>query len=164
MSKNVVKHYSMITLIRTASSDQDFRKLVDTLDAELAERDGDEHAFYHQFNQIDHLKLVVLARENGVFVGCGAIKELDNDAMEVKRMFVVKDSRGKGVGQLILSRLEKWAAELGFGFCRLETGKRQPEAIALYERQGYQRIPNYGQYAGVENSICFEKKLNGSST
>ena len=154
----------MITLIRTTSSHQDFRKLVELLDAELAERDGDEHAFYHQFNQVDLLKHVVLAVENGVFVGCGTLKEMKNDAMEVKRMFVVKDSRGKGVGQLILSGLEKWATELGFGFCRLETGKRQPEAIALYERQGYQRIPNYGQYAGVENSVCFEKKLNGSTT
>jgi putative acetyltransferase len=59
----------------------------------------------------------------------------------------------------VLSELESWAAELGYPKCVLETGKRQPEAIALYEKQGYQRIPNYGQYIGVENSVCFEKVL-----
>lgn len=149
----------MIILLRTNSLHPDFIKLVELLDAELAERDGDEHAFYHQFNQIDHLKHVILASEKGVFIGCGAIKEWDNDAMEVKRMFVVKEARGRGVARIILSGLEKWAMELEFETCRLETGKRQPEAIALYKSQGYKTIPNYGQYTGVENSICFEKKL-----
>ena len=69
----------MIRLVRTNSSHPDFIKLVEFLDAELAERDGDDHAFYHQFNQIDHLKHVILASEKGVFIGCGAIKELDNN-------------------------------------------------------------------------------------
>jgi putative acetyltransferase len=59
----------------------------------------------------------------------------------------------------VLAELEAWAAELGYPKCVLETGKRQPEAIALYEKQGYQRISNYGQYIGVENSVCFEKVL-----
>ena len=164
MNKNVDKHCMMITLLKTNSSHPDFIKLVELLDAELAERDGDEHAFYHQFNRIDHLKHVILASEKGVFVGCGTIKELDNDSMEVKRMFVAKKARGRGVARIILTGLEKWAAELEIELCRLETGKRQPEAIALYESQGYKRIPNYGQYTGVENSICFEKRLMASST
>jgi putative acetyltransferase len=53
--------------------------------------------------------------------------------------------------------LETWASELSFEKCILETGKRQPEAIRLYEKNGYKRIPNYGQYAQIENSVCFEK-------
>jgi GNAT superfamily N-acetyltransferase len=154
----------MITLLRTDSSHPDFRKLVNLLDAELAERDGDEHAFYNQFNQIDNLKYVVLAGKNGVFIGCGTIKVLDNEAMEVKRMFVAKEARGRGVARIILAELEKWASELGNLVCRLETGKRQPEAIAFYEKEGYQIIPNYLQYEAVENSICFEKKLKEPST
>jgi GNAT superfamily N-acetyltransferase len=77
--------------------------------------------------------------------------------MEVKRMYVLPNNRGKGIATTLLWELEKWALELGYMKCVLETGKRQPEAISLYEKSGYQRIPNYGQYKGVENSICFEK-------
>ncbi len=58
-----------------------------------------------------------------------------------------------------LAELEKWAAELGYNKCVLETGKKQPEAIALYKRSGYKIIPNYGQYIGIENSVCFEKAI-----
>ena len=59
----------------------------------------------------------------------------------------------------VLAELEQWARELGMERCILETGLRQPEAIALYERNGYEPIPNYGPYAGVANSRCFAKVL-----
>jgi hypothetical protein len=55
--------------------------------------------------------------------------------------------------------LENWAGELSYAKCILETGKRQPEAIGLYKKNGYKLIPNYGQYAEAENSLCFEKEL-----
>ena len=154
----------MIKLIRTVACDPNFSKLVMLLDAELAERDGDEHSFYQQFNHIESLGHVVLILENEKVIGCGAIKELDKDTMEVKRMFVLKDKRGRGLAVSVLSELERWASELGYTSCKLETGKRQPEAIALYQRSGYKRILNYGQYAGVDNSICFEKKLRLDET
>lgn len=154
----------MLTLYRTDAFDPDFVKLVSLLDQELAERDGDEHSFYQQFNHIDRLGHVVLIKDYGRAIGCGAIKDLDGKAMEVKRMFVLAAQRGRGVAGSVLAELEKWALELGYTSCRLETGKRQPEAIALYKRQGYQRIPNYGQYAEVENSICFEKILKKVKT
>jgi GNAT superfamily N-acetyltransferase len=79
--------------------------------------------------------------------------------MEVKRMYTLPEYRGKGIASIVLAELEKWAAELGYQKTVLETGKRQPEAIALYEKNNYRQIPNYGQYAGVENSVCFEKEL-----
>ncbi len=79
--------------------------------------------------------------------------------MEVKRMYTSPESRGKGIASAVLKELEKWAAELSYKKCLLETGKKQPEAIALYLKSSYNIIPNYGQYAGVENSVCFEKKL-----
>jgi putative acetyltransferase len=154
----------MLTLYRTDAFDPDFVQLVGLLDRELAERDGDEHSFYQQFNHIDRLGYVVLIKDNGRAIGCGAIKDLDGEAMEVKRMFVLAAQRGRGVAGSVLAELEKWALELGYTSCRLETGKRQPEAIALYKRQGYQIIPNYGQYAEVENSICFEKILKKVKT
>ena len=149
----------MISIIRTSSDNTDFVELVRHLDAELAERDGKDHSFYAQFNKIDMIKHVVVAYEDGQPVACGAIKEYEPGTMEVKRMFTLPANRGKGIAARVLSELEKWAAEMNYSKCVLETGKKQPEAIRLYEKSGYKLIPNYGQYAGVENSVCFEKPL-----
>ncbi len=149
----------MINLVRTNSENRDFTELVKLLDTELAERDGKDHSFYAQFNSIDKIKHVVLAYENGKPIGCGAIKEFTANTMEIKRMFVSPGNRGKRIATQILSELESWAGEMSFTKCVLETGKRQPEAIGLYKMNGYKLIPNWGQYVGVENSLCFEKVL-----
>ena len=149
----------MIKTIRTNSENHDFIFLVKLLDEDLAIRDGEEHSFYAQYNKINSIKHVVVAYENDSPVSCGAIKEFSPKVMEVKRMYTVPINRGKGIASNILSELEKWAGELEYDSCILETGKAQPEAIALYKKNGYLIIPNYGQYAGVENSICFEKRL-----
>ena len=149
----------MIKIVRTSSENRDFIDLVKLLDTDLAERDGDDHAFYHQFNKIDVIKHAVVLYENQKPIGCGAIKEFDATAMEVKRMYTSPESRGKGIATKILSELEKWTEELSYGKCVLETGKKQPEAIQLYTKKGYKMIPNYGQYVGIENSVCFEKSF-----
>ena len=146
-------------IIRTDSSNPDFATLVKLLDADLAVRDGDEHAFYHQYNTIASIKHALVLYDEDTPVACGAIKEFDADRMEVKRMFTAPEHRGKGLASVVLAELERWAAELGYKKTVLEAGKRQPEAIALYEKNHYKMIPNYGQYAGVENSVCFEKEL-----
>ncbi len=145
--------------IRTTSENTDFQKLVKQLDAYLAMMDGDEHAFYNQYNKIDLLKHCIVIYDNEEAVACGAIKALDSKSMEVKRMFTLPEKRGKGLASKILIELETWAKELSYEKTVLETGKRQIEAIALYNKCGYKVIPNYGQYAGIENSICFEKEL-----
>lgn len=152
--------FKMIKLFRTDSGNKDFIELVRLLDAELAERDGEDHSFYDQFNAIADLKHTVIAVRNDIPVGCGAIKKLNDQSVEVKRMYVINSQRGKGIAGMILTELERWSVELGYPKCRLETGKRQPEAIALYEKKGYLKISNYGQYKGIENSLCFEKLLN----
>jgi putative acetyltransferase len=149
----------MTTLIRTDSDNPDFVGLVRMLDADLAIRDGADHSFYSQFNKIDKIRYVVVAYENDKPVGCGAIKEYDPKTMEVKRMYVPPEGRKKGIASTILAELEKWAREFDCARCILETGLRQPEAIELYKTRGYTLIPNYGQYTGVENSVCFEKQL-----
>jgi GNAT superfamily N-acetyltransferase len=149
----------MIKIVRTNSDNDDFRELVRLLDADLANRDGEDHPFYAQFNKIDAIKFVILAFENDAPVGCGALKEYAPGVMEIKRMYVPPEKRGKGVATKVLAELEKWAGELSNRKCILETGKKQPEAIALYKKSGYAVIPNYGQYANVENSVCFEKQL-----
>jgi len=147
----------MIKTIRTDSEDHDFIELITELDADLAIRDGNEHAFYAQFNKIDKIRYVVIAYENDHPVGCGAIKEYNPNTMEIKRMYTSPGHRGKGVATNILTELERWATQLSFRKCILETGIKQPEAIGLYQKAGYQLIPNYGQYMGIENSVCFEK-------
>ena len=149
----------MIRLFRTDSGNKDFIRLVKELDADLAERDGEEHSFYSKFNKVDMIRHVVVAYQNNVAISCGAIKEYDPKTMEVKRMFTSPENRGKGFAGIILHELENWARELNFEKCILETGKRQAEAIRLYKKSGYDIIPNYGQYAGIENSVCFKKDL-----
>jgi GNAT superfamily N-acetyltransferase len=149
----------MINVKRTNSDDTDFRDLVRHLDKELAVIDGSEHAFYSQFNKSDNIKYAVVAYDEGIPAGCGAIKQYDDITAEVKRMFVLPDHRNKRLGIIILTELEKWAKDLSFTRCLLETGRRQPDAIALYKKNGYVQTPNYGQYTGVENSVCFEKYL-----
>lgn len=149
----------MIICVRTNSDNNDFQKLVKELDADLAVRDGAEHAFYDQYNKIDTIKYALVAYDNTIPVGCGAIKEFASDSVEVKRMYVLPNRRGQGIASIILTALEQWAAELNYTKCVLETGKRQPEAIALYSKRGYIIIPNFGQYENVANSVCFEKLL-----
>lgn len=144
-------------LKRTTSGDTDFQHLVIFLDAEMKIRDGDDHSFYNQFNKIDQIRHVVLYYIDGIPVGCGAFKEFDRETAEIKRMFVQEGFRGKGVAWKILNELESWAAELNYSQCILETGKKMPEAIRLYGKAGYEGIPNYGQYEGVDNSVCMKK-------
>jgi putative acetyltransferase len=146
-------------LIRTTSENPDFESLVVLLDATLKILDGDEHAFYAQYNKTATLKNVVVYYENGKALGCGAFREYDSDSVEIKRMYVVPEQRGKGIAHQILNELELWAKELDYPSCILETGKKQVDAIGLYQKAGYQTIPNYGQYIGMENSICMQKAI-----
>lgn len=150
----------MLYLKRTDSADADFLHLVNFLDADMRLRDGAEHAFYAQFNKVALIRHVVVAYQEGRAVGCGAIKPLEEaGTVEVKRMWVEPAARGHGIATAVLAALEGWARELGYARCILETGKKQPEAIALYHKNGYERIANYGQYLHVENSVCFGKPL-----
>ena len=151
----------MLRLIRTTSEDPDFRTLVQLLDRELAERDGADSTFYAQFNKLDLIRHVVMAYAGDEPAGCGAFKEYAPDLVEIKRMFVQPAQRQRGVARAVLAELERWANELGYAGCVLETGRRQPEAIALYQRCGYALTPNYGQYVGVNNSVCMRKELVG---
>ena len=150
----------MITLQKTNSENVDFQNLVALLDAELKIRDGDEHTFYDHFIKIDAIRWVVVAYINNVVVGCGAIKKYDGQKVELKRMFVKDECRGKGIAQRLLKTLEQWALELAFEECILEVGKKQPEAVRFYTNSGYDMMPNYGQYQNVENSVCMRKILN----
>lgn len=149
----------MLHFHKTNSLNKYFVQLVKQLDADLAVRDGADHAFYAQFNKIDLIQHVIVVYENEAPVGCGAFKKYDDTSAEIKRMYVLPPLRNKGIAAAVLQQLEQWVKEEGFQSTVLETGLKQPEAIRLYEKSGYNRIPNYGQYAGIENSVCMKKEL-----
>jgi putative acetyltransferase len=153
-----------MNLVRTDSGNSDFRELVALLDADLAILDGAEHSFYAQFNKIDKIRRAVVAYENGRAIGCGAFREYAPEVAEIKRMFVRLENRRRGAAQMILGELEAWARELNFSECILETGIKQPEAIGLYRKSGYETILCYGQYLNVANSVCMKKVLSRAAT
>ena len=150
----------MTTFNRTASENEDFKALVALLDKDLKTRDGDEHAFYAQFNKIENIRNAIVCYIDKKPIGCGAFKEYGPGKAEIKRMFVLPEYRGQGIGLNILKELELWAAELNYRECILETGKKQPEAIGLYQKAGYSVIPSYGQYKNIENSVCMTKTIS----
>lgn len=105
------------------------------------------------------MAVFVVAYADGEPVGSGGLRALDATHGEVKRMYVVPAHRGTGVSTAILRRLEDEARARGWDRLVLETGERQPEAMRLYAREGYSRIPAFGYYVGSDGSICFEKRL-----
>ncbi|MDB4908737.1 MAG: hypothetical protein JWO05_3521 [Gemmatimonadetes bacterium] len=100
-----------------------------------------------------------VARLAGEPVGCGAIRRLDDISGEVKRMYVRRGARGKGIARAVLVALESEARSLGLTSLLLETGIRSPEAIRLYESSGFEHIEPYGEYIGSPTSVCMRKQL-----
>lgn len=145
-------------LVRTTSDNPDFKILTQMFDTYLIDIDGDEKDFFAQYNQI-YLQNVIVCYDDTVPVGCGALKEYDSETGEIKRMFVHPEHRKKGVANAVLQELERWAKELRFTSCILETSFKLENAIALYKKFGYLSIPNYGQYIGVESSVCMKKNI-----
>jgi putative acetyltransferase len=94
-------------------------------------------------------------------IGCGALRQYDDDIAEVKRMYTAPPWRGRGVAAVVLAALERHARAFGYHTVRLETGDRQQGAIRLYERSGYRHIPPFGVYVNWDDSVCFEKRLDG---
>ena len=151
--------FNNIRLKRTTSNNPDFRDLTILLDKELHNQYGDLQSEYDRYNHIIDINTVVIAYRDNSAVGCGCFKQIDDTSAELKRMFVKADERGQGIASSILAELELWAKEIGFSYSILETGDKQNEAIALYQKIGYMIIPNYGQYSGMESSICMRKEL-----
>lgn len=150
----------MISIVRTTSDNKDFENLVIELDAYLRILDGDDHEFYAQFNKTNLLKNALICYENDIAVGIGAYKEYDSQTAEIKRMYTLPEYRGKGIAKAILTELELWAKEEGYKLALLETGYLQKDAIGLYQKLGYEITENFGQYIGVENSVCMKKNIN----
>jgi GNAT superfamily N-acetyltransferase len=145
-------------LLKTNSNHPDFQKLTRLFDDYLVEIDGDEKDFFAQYNQI-YIDNVIVCYEDDIAVGCGAFKEYEPTVAEIKRMFVLPEKRGKGIASTVLNALEIWAKENGFQHAILETSNQLTNAISLYQKCGFEVIPNYGQYIDVESSVCLKKIL-----
>ena len=148
-----------VVVKRTSTEDPDFVGLVEELDSFLAELNGEQDAFYKQYNRRESLSHALVAYLDGDAVGCGGLRAIDDTSAEIKRMYVLPGTRRLGAGVAILTGLEAWGAELGFKVARLETSRRLDAALNLYRRSGYTNIANYGPYADVEDSVCLEKTL-----
>lgn len=148
-----------IELRETGGSDPEFLGLVALLDSDLAERYGEESRKRHApHNRTDGLS-VVLAHADGAPAACGAIRVLDGETAELKRIFACPEHRRVGLARRVIGRLEELAKARGCRCMILETGSGQPEAVGLYRSLGYRRIPNYGPYIEMKGSICMEKEL-----
>ncbi len=145
---------------RTDSTNPDFLGLVSQLDGLLAELNGENHSFYSSLNQVGVIPSVVIAYSGDDPVGCGAFREYDEKSVEIKRMFVVANQRGKGIGRAVLAELENWAMELGYTDAVLETSPRLSSAYSLYLKSGFELIPNYEPYVCAGDSTCMRKPLS----
>ena len=149
----------MIKLKRTDSDNEDFRLLIRELDKELWSRYDNMQAVYDKHNIIENNKNVLVAYKDEIAVGCGCFKKYNDKTVEIKRMYVKPEYRGKKIARLILDALEKWAIELNISATVLETGTKQAEAIHLYLKSGYIVVENYGPYKDLQESVCMQKNL-----
>lgn len=145
---------------RTTANDAGFQLLVNKLDHELWNELKEDQATYDQYNLVVDIPTAVVIYNDETPVACGCFKEFDEQTVEIKRMFVQKDHRGKGLSKQILSELEQWAKEKNYQFSVLETSIHFTVARNLYSASGYKVIPNYGQYAGLSESVCMKKELS----
>jgi len=136
--------------------------LIAALNAELSERYPEEGANHFRLDADEVAEgrgAFVVARVGGQPAGCGAIRRIDADTGEIKRMYVAPALRGRGIGARVLATLEAEARRLRLSRIVLETGARQPDALGLYRRAGYGEIAAFGEYVGSPLSVCMGKRL-----
>ena len=147
----VYKYYMNVT--------NDFKILSDDFNKELQLQFGKKQEKYQQYNLLEGIKDVVICYNGISPIGCASIKYFDNDSYEVKRVFIDKNYRGRGISKKLMQELEKIAEEKGIKKLILETGEALVPAVNLYKNIGYRIIENYGQYKDMPESICMEKVL-----
>jgi GNAT superfamily N-acetyltransferase len=144
---------------RTSTDDPHFIHLISLLDHELWVELEEDQATYDQYNKVPAISTAIIIYDDAKPIACGCYKKHDEHSVEIKRMFVDKDYRGKGILKMILNALENWATESGFKYAVLETSIHFGVAKSLYQGSGYSIIPNYDQYIGLEESVCMRKEL-----
>ena len=151
----------MLTIEPAPVDAEESRPLIAELWAEIDQLYGNEVPTAPDLSGMRQTGAVfVLAREDGQAIGCAALRPLSRDVAEVKRMYVQPHARRAGVARAIMNALDQLAREAGFSEIWLETGLRQPAAIALYESLGYTRIAGFGDYKDEPTSVCYGKRLS----
>jgi GNAT superfamily N-acetyltransferase len=148
-----------IRIVKTTSENKDFIALVAALDQSLWESYPELKVDYWGNNIMELNPNVVVIYLNDVAVACACFKKYSENTIEIKRMFVSVEVRGKGLAQKMLQQLESWANELGFSVAVLETLYKQTAAIGMYQKVGYAITDNYVPYVGLKNSICMKKHI-----
>ena len=133
--------------------------MVAALCAELASRYHRPPSLFLPEEAAGPRAAMVVAWRDGQPVGCGALRRIDDETVEVKRMYVAPEARRTGIAWQILAELERLAAGFGYRMIILEAGSFQPEAIALYRAADYRATPSYGRYVGNPEAHCFAKPL-----
>lgn len=147
-------------IVQVPHTDCDLLMLIQMLDEDLAQRYPSDEIFAVDFNDPSVEQIVfMVAYVEGVPVGCGAVKPLDETYIELKRFYVSPSHRRNGIAAEILNALEKKAQQMNYQLIRLEAGAPQPEALHFYKKHGYYEIDRYGEYVACESSLCYEKKL-----
>jgi len=153
--------HQFIAIKRTNGTDNDFVQLIGQLDNELWNELKEDQATYDQYNNVTYIDTAIVLYENMKPVASGCFKKHNAETVEIKRMYVVKECRGKKYAKKVLMELEGWASELGFAYAILETSIHFKAARSLYMNSGYTVIENYDQYKGLEESVCMKKELKG---
>ncbi len=149
----------MIEIIRTNSDDRRFKNLILELDNDLTTRYSQADYRFDANIQLNALDTAIIAQISNITVGCGCFKEINSRTIEIKRMYVNPYFRGFGVASQMIDALTRWGKELFYDTAVLETGIKQPEAIKLYEKHGFAKIPSFAPYIEIPNSICMGKSL-----
>ena len=148
-----------ILIKRTTTDHPDFVLLIRQLDDELWNELNEDQATYDQYNKVPQIPTAIVVYVNEAPVASGCFKVLENGSAEIKRMFVQKTQRGKGLSKTVLTELENWAREQNISTLILETSIHFKVARTLYQNAGFNIIPNYGPYKDLEESVCMQKIL-----
>ena len=149
----------LVIVMRTTALDINFKNLIKELDNDLRAR---YNSFSYSFDaniEVNDVVTVVVASINDASIGCGCFKQIDQDTVEIKRMFVNPYFRGLGVSSAVLEELLHWARSLDYSKAYLETGIEQKESINLYKKHGFEVINNFEPYTNSIESICMGKPL-----
>jgi GNAT superfamily N-acetyltransferase len=144
---------------RSNSLSSEYLKLMQNFDAELRATYGNHQDEADKQNVFEEAINIVLVYHNDKIAGCGGYKPHHENTAEIKRVYVLPEYRGKGLGIGLMNEIEQWAKEGGFKHLILETGDQQHEAIALYRKIGYYDIPKYAPYLDSPVSVCMRKNL-----
>ena len=147
--------------VRCDGTNEDFIENCRLLDEDLDRRVGRviKRDKYTQFNQLDKIHEAIVVYQDGKPIGGGAIRPYDETAIELKRVFVRPEGQGHGIGTELVSKLIGWARELGYQRMILETGDLLTESVHVYSKLGFRKIPNYGAYADMPESLCMGLEL-----